>query len=121
MTILDALSITAKTAGNKVLEKGIFKTLERISGGQTIAEPLKETGVFPPMVIHMIAVGEKTGDLAEMLKKVADFYQEEVDAAIDALTSIIDPVMILGVGLIIGGTLIAMYLPMFDLVGTIKA
>ena len=121
VTILDALSITAKTAGNKVLEKGIFKTLERISGGQTIAEPLKETGVFPPMVIHMIAVGEKTGDLAEMLKKVADFYQEEVDAAIDALTSIIDPVMILGVGLIIGGTLIAMYLPMFDLVGTIKA
>jgi type IV pilus assembly protein PilC len=92
-----------------------------VSGGQTIAEPLKETGVFPPMVIHMIAVGEKTGDLAEMLKKVADFYQEEVDAAIDALTSIIDPVMILGVGLIIGGTLIAMYLPMFDLVGTIKA
>lgn len=121
VTILDALSITAKTAGNKVLEKGIFKTLERISGGQTIAEPLKETGVFPPMVIHMIAVGEKTGDLAEMLKKVADFYQEEVDAAIDALTSIIDPVMILGVGLIIGGTLIAMYLPMFDLIGTIKA
>ncbi len=121
VTILDALSITAKTSGNKVLEKGIFKTLERISGGQTIAEPLKETGVFPPMVIHMIAVGEKTGDLAEMLKKVADFYQEEVDAAIDALTSVIDPVMILGVGLIIGGTLIAMYLPMFDLVGTIKA
>lgn len=121
VTILDALSITAKTAGNKVLEKGLFKTLERISGGQTIAEPLKETGVFPPMVIHMIAVGEKTGDLAEMLKKVADFYQEEVDAAIDALTSIIDPVMILGIGLIIGGTLIAMYLPMFDLVGTIKA
>lgn len=121
VTILDALSITAKTAGNKVLEKGIVKTLERISGGQTIAEPLKETGVFPPMVIHMIAVGEKTGDLSEMLKKIADFYQEEVDAAIDALTSIIDPVMILGIGLIIGGTLIAMYLPMFDLIGTIKA
>lgn len=121
VTILDALSITAKTAGNKVLEKGIIKTLERISGGQTIAEPLKETGVFPPMVIHMIAVGEKTGDLADMLKKIADFYQEEVDAAIDALTSIIDPVMILGIGLIIGGTLIAMYLPMFDLIGTIKA
>lgn len=121
VTILDALSITAKTAGNKVLEKGIFKTLERISGGQTIAEPLKETGVFPPMVIHMISVGEKTGDLAEMLKKVAEFYKEEVDAAIDALASIIDPVMILGIGLIVGGTLIAMYLPMFELIGTIKA
>ncbi|NLE00092.1 MAG: type II secretion system F family protein [Fibrobacter sp.] len=120
VTILEALSITAKTAGNKVLEKGIFRTLERISGGLTIAEPLKETGVFPPMVIHMIAVGEKTGDLAEMLKKIADFYQEEVDAAVDALTSIIDPIMILGIGLIIGGTLIAMYLPMFELVGTIK-
>jgi type IV pilus assembly protein PilC len=121
VTILDALSITAKTAGNKVLEKGLFRTLERISGGQSIAEPLKETGVFPPMVIHMIAVGEKTGDLAEMLKKVADFYQEEVDAAIDALTAIIDPIMILVIGVIIGGTLIAMYLPMFDLVGAIKA
>lgn len=120
VTILDALNITAKTAGNKVLEKGIFRTLERISGGMTIAEPLKETGVFPPMVIHMISVGEKTGDLAEMLKKVSDFYKEEVDAAIDALTSIIEPIMIVVMGTIIGGILIAMYLPMFDMIGTIK-
>ncbi|HEX2956010.1 MAG TPA: type II secretion system F family protein [Chitinispirillaceae bacterium] len=120
VTILDALNITAKTAGNKVLEKGIFRTLERISGGMTIAEPLKETGVFPPMVIHMISVGEKTGDLAEMLKKISDFYKDEVDAAIDALTSIIEPVMIVVMGAIIGGILIAMYLPMFDMIGTIK-
>jgi type IV pilus assembly protein PilC len=120
VTILDALNITAKTAGNKVLEKGIMRTLERITGGMTIAEPLKETGVFPPMVIHMISVGEKTGDLAEMLKKISDFYKEEVDAAIDALTSIIEPVMIVLMGTIIGGILIAMYLPMFDMIGTIK-
>lgn len=120
VTILDALSITAKTAGNKVLEKGIVRTLERISGGLTIAEPLKETGVFPPMVIHMIAVGEKTGDLAEMLKKIAQFYQEEVDAAIEALTSIIEPIMIVMMGIVIGGILIAMYLPMFDMIGTVK-
>ncbi len=120
VTILDALNITAKTAGNKVLEKGILRTLERITGGMTIAEPLKETGVFPPMVIHMISVGEKTGDLAEMLKKISDFYKDEVDAAIDALTSIIEPVMIVVMGAIIGGILIAMYLPMFDMIGTIK-
>jgi type IV pilus assembly protein PilC len=120
VTILEALSITAKTAGNKVLEKGIIRTLERITGGLTIAEPLKETGVFPPMVIHMIAVGEKTGDLAEMLKKVSEFYQEEVDAAVEALTSIIEPIMIITMGIVIGGILIAMYLPMFDMIGTIK-
>jgi type IV pilus assembly protein PilC len=120
VSILDALSITAKTAGNKVLEKGILRTLERIQGGLTIAEPLKDTGVFPPMVIHMISVGEKTGDLSEMLKKIADFYTEEVDGAVDALTSIIEPVMIVGMGLIVGGILIAMYLPMFDMIGTIK-
>lgn len=120
VTIIDALSITAKTAGNKVLEKGIIRTLERITGGLTIAEPLKDTGVFPPMVIHMISVGEKTGDLAEMLKKISEFYQEEVDAAVEALTSIIEPIMIVVMGTIIGGILIAMYLPMFDMIGTIK-
>ena len=120
VTILDALDITAKTAGNKVLEKGIFRTLEKITGGLNIADPLKETGVFPPMVIHMIAVGEKTGDLAEMLKKIAVFYDEEVNAAVEALTSIIEPVMIVVMGLIIGGILIAMYMPMFDMIGTIK-
>jgi type IV pilus assembly protein PilC len=120
VTILEALSITAKTAGNKVLEKGLFRTLERISGGLSIAEPLKDTGVFPPMVIQMIAVGEKTGDLSGMLLKISDFYKEEVDAAVDALTSIIEPIMILFLGVIIGGLLISMYLPMFNLIGAIE-
>lgn len=120
VTILEALSITAKTSGNKVLEKGIQRTLERITGGLTIAEPLKDTGVFPPMVIHMIAVGEKTGDLAEMLKKISEFYAEEVDSAVDALTSIIEPIMIVLMGIVIGGILIAMYMPMFDMIGTVK-
>ena len=120
MTILEALSITAKTAGNKVLEKGLFRTLERISGGLSIAEPLKDTGVFPPMVIQMIAVGEKTGDLSGMLMKISDFYKEEVDAAVDALTSIIEPIMIVFLGIVVGGILIAMYLPMFDMIGAIN-
>lgn len=119
VTILDALNITAKTAGNKVVEKGILRTLERITGGLTIAEPLKETGIFPPMVIHMVAVGEKTGDLADMLKKVSDFYQEEVDAAVEALTSVIEPIMIIMMGGIIGGILLAMYLPMFDMMSAV--
>ncbi len=119
VTILDALSITAKTAGNKVLEKGLFRTLERISGGLSIAEPLKDTGVFPPMVIQMIAVGEKTGDLSGMLSKISEFYKEEVDAAVDALTSIIEPIMIVILGIVIGGILIAMYLPIFNMIGAI--
>lgn len=120
VTILDALAITAKTAGNKVLEKGLQRTHEKISGGLSIAEPLKETGVFPPMVIQMIAVGEKTGDLSGMLNKVAEFYTEEVDAAVDALTAIIEPIMIVLLGGIIGGLLISMYLPMFSLMGNIS-
>ena len=120
MTILDALSITAKTSGNKVIEKGLLKTLEKISGGLTIAEPLKETGVFPPMVIQMVSVGEKTGDLADMLTKISEFYKEEVDAAVDALTSVIEPIMILFLGGFVGGLLVAMYLPIFNMMGVIK-
>jgi type IV pilus assembly protein PilC len=119
VSILEALSITAKTAGNKVLEKGLYLTLEKITGGQSIAEPLKQTGVFPPMVIHMIAVGEKTGDLSGMLSKISQFYEEEVDAAVDALTSIMEPIMIVVMGAMIGGILIAMYLPMFDMINQV--
>ncbi len=119
VSILEALTITAKTAGNTVLERGLFLTHERITGGQTIAEPLGETGVFPPMVIHMIAVGERTGDLSGMLSKISEFYEEEVDAAVDALTSIIEPIMIVIMGVLIGGILISMYLPMFDIINTI--
>ncbi len=117
VSIIDALSITSKTAGNKVLERGLLLTLEKITSGQTIAEPLSDTGVFPPMVIHMISVGERTGDLAGMLEKVAKFYVEEVDAAVDALTSILEPIMIVVMGIVIGGILVAMYLPMFDMIG----
>jgi type IV pilus assembly protein PilC len=120
VTIIEALSITAKTSGNKVIEKGLLRTLEKITGGLTIAEPLKDTGVFPPMVIQMIAVGEKTGDLADMLTKISEFYKEEVDAAVDALTSIIEPIMILFLGAGVGGILIAMYLPIFNMMGVIK-
>jgi len=119
VTIIEALTITAKTSGNKILEIGIMRTVEKIQGGLSIAEPLKETGVFPPMVIHMVSVGEKTGDLAGMLKKVSEFYQEEVDAAVEALTSVIEPIMIVLLAIIIGGMLIAMYLPMFDMVGMV--
>ncbi len=117
VSIIDALQVTAKTAGNKVLEKGIFRTLESISGGQTIADPLRQTGVFPPMVIQMIAVGERTGGLAEMLGKIADFYDDEVDTAVETLTSMIEPLVIVILGAVIGGVLVAMYLPMFDLAG----
>jgi type IV pilus assembly protein PilC len=120
VTIIDAMAITARTAGNKVLEIGIMRTLEKITGGTSIAEPLKDTKVFPPMVIHMIAVGEKTGDLSGMLKKVAEFYEEEVDAAVEALTSVIEPIMIIVIGIIVGGILISMYMPMFDMVGAIE-
>jgi len=114
------LGITARTSGNKIVENGIMRTLEKITGGTSISEPLKDTQVFPPMVIHMIAVGEKTGDLSGMLKKVSEFYEEEVDAAVDALTSVIEPIMICVIGVIVGGILISMYMPMFDMVGALE-
>lgn len=120
VTILDALEITAKTAGNKVLQVAIKKSVVSIAEGDTITNPLKESGVFPPMVIQMIGVGEKTGGLDEMLSKIADFYDEEVDAAVAALTGMIEPVVIVFMGGIIGGILIAMYLPMFDIIGKIN-
>lgn len=114
--ILNGLEITARTSGNKVIEEAVMKTRASISEGNTIAEPLKECGVFPPMVVQMIGVGEQTGALDEMLEKVADFYDSEVDTAVSALTSIIEPIMIVLMGGIVGGMLIAMYLPMFKLV-----
>ncbi len=119
VSIIDALQVTAKTAGNRVLELGIYKTLESISGGQTIADPLRATGVFPPMVIQMIAVGERTGGLSDMLVKISDFYDDEVDAAVDNLTAMIEPLVIVVLGSIIGGVLVAMYLPMFEMAGTV--
>jgi len=118
--ILNGLEITARTAGNKVIEEAILKTRTSISEGNTIAEPLKECGVFPPMVVQMIGVGEQTGALDEMLEKVADFYDSEVDTAVSALTSIIEPIMIVVMGGIVGSMLIAMYLPMFKLVTVVS-
>jgi len=115
--IIDALTVTARTSGNVVLEAGIFRTVEAISGGQSIAEPLKATGVFPPMVIHMISVGERTGGLSDMLTRVSDFYDEEVEAAVESLTSMLEPLVIVVLGGIIGAVLIAMYLPMFEMAG----
>ncbi len=119
VSILDALEITAKTAGNRVIQDAIKRSVVSIAEGETITHPLKETGVFPPMVTQMISVGEKTGGLDDMLHKIADFYDEEVDAAVAALTSIIEPVIIVAMGVVIGGILIAMYLPMFDIIGKI--
>jgi type IV pilus assembly protein PilC len=118
--ILNGLEITARTAGNKVIEEAVNETRTSISEGNTIAEPLRESGVFPPMVVQMISVGEQTGALDEMLDKIADFYDSEVDTAVSALTAIIEPLMIVFMGGIVGGMLIAMYLPMFKLVSVVS-
>jgi len=118
--ILEALDIVAKTSGNKVIEKSVYKARKSIAEGHTIAEPLDETGVFPPMVIHMISVGEATGSLDQMLAKIADFYDDEVDAAVEALTSALEPIMIVFLGVVIGGLLVSMYLPIFKMGETIK-
>jgi type IV pilus assembly protein PilC len=119
VSILDALDITARTAGNTVISNAIRKSVLSIAEGDTITSPLKESGVFPPMVTQMISVGEKTGGLDEMLSKIADFYDEEVDDAVSALTSVIEPIIIVIMGIVIGGILVAMYLPMFDIIGKI--
>ncbi len=118
--ILDGLDIVSKTAGNKVIENAILLTKQRISEGKTIAEPLMQTKVFPNMVCQMIAVGEATGAMDAMLSKVADFYDEEVDTAVDALTSLLEPMLMVFLGVVIGGLVIAMYLPVFKLAGSIS-
>jgi len=118
--ILDALDITARASGNRVIHDAIKRSVLSIAEGETITQPLKQCGVFPPMVTQMISVGEKTGGLDEMLSKIADFYDEEVDAAVAALTSIIEPVIIVFMGVVIGGILIAMYLPMFEIISKIR-
>ena len=117
--ILDGLEIVAKTSGNSVVERAILKTKERISEGKTIAEPLAETGVFPNMVCQMITVGESTGALDVMLAKIADFYEDEVDQTVDALTTLLEPIMMVFLGGTVGGMLITMYLPIFKLVTVI--
>lgn len=118
--ILQGLDITAKTSGNMVVQRALMATRKSISEGKNISTPLQESGVFPNMVVQLISVGEQTGRLAEMLEKIADFYDEEVETAIQAMTSLIEPVVIVAMGIVIGGLLVAMYLPMFDLIGAIK-
>ena len=114
--ILDGLDITARTAGNSIIEDAVQTTRKSIERGETIAAPLKETGVFPGMVVQMISVGEATGALDTMLSKIADFYEEEVDVAVEGLLTLLEPVMIAFLGGAVGGIVIAMYMPIFDLI-----
>ncbi|HEV3139029.1 MAG TPA: type II secretion system F family protein, partial [Vicinamibacterales bacterium] len=114
--ILDGLEITARTSGNVIVEDAIMSTRKSIERGETIAAPLKETKVFPPMVVQMIGVGEATGALDTMLSKIADFYEEEVETAVAGLLTLLEPVMIAVLGAVVGGIVIAMYMPIFDLI-----
>jgi len=118
--ILDALDVVAKTAGNRRVEEAIYYTRTKITEGKTIAGPLLETGVFPSMVVQMVGVGEATGAMDQMLNKIADFYDDEVDVAISGLTSMIEPVLMVFLGGVVGGFLIAMYLPIFSIAGAIQ-
>lgn len=118
--ILDAMEIVARTAGNKVIQEGIMYAREKIAEGKDIASPLLETGIFPPMVVQMIGVGEQTGAMDEMLQKIADFYEDEVDAAVATMTALLEPIILVFLGVGVGGMLIAMYLPIFDIAGGIK-
>src|SRR5688500_1279359 len=118
--ILDGLDITARTAGNAIVEDAVQATRTRIERGETVSVPLRETGVFPPMVTQMINVGETTGALDAMLAKIADFYEEEVDTAVAGLLTLLEPVMIAFLGVVVGGIVIAMYMPMFDLISKLS-
>jgi len=120
VSILDGLEITARTAGNMVIHNAVMESRASIAGGETIAGPLQKSNVFPPMVISMIAVGEQTGGLDEMLSKIADFYDDEVDAAVSALLALMEPIMIVVLGVIVGGMVVAMYLPIFDMVNAVQ-
>ena len=120
VSVMDALKVVASTAGNMVVEQAIGKIAIGIAGGKSIADPMQEVGIFPPMVIQMTGVGEKTGNLGGMLLKLADFYDEEVDAAVDAVVSMIEPLIIVFLGGAVGGLLIAMYMPMFSMSDAVK-
>ncbi|OGG02069.1 MAG: pilus assembly protein PilC [Candidatus Glassbacteria bacterium RIFCSPLOWO2_12_FULL_58_11] len=116
VSILQGLEVTAKTSGNRVVHDAVMGSRTAIAGGETITKPLKEAQVFPPMVIQMINVGEQTGGLDAMLVKIADFYEEEVDTAVEALTAALEPIMIVFLGIIVGGMVVSMYLPIFELI-----
>jgi type IV pilus assembly protein PilC len=117
--IMDGLDIVAKTAGNKIVEEAIYKVRQAISEGKTIAEPLAACGVFPPMVVQMIAVGEATGAMDAMLNKIADFYDDEVDSAVSAMTAMMEPMLMVFLGTTVGGLVVAMYLPIFKIAGAV--
>ena len=118
--IIDALRITAKTAGNRVVENAVMEARERVMAGQTLGERLRDSKVFPPMVVQMVVVGEQTGALDNMLGKVADYYEDEVDVAVAGLTSLLEPILIVFLGVVVGGIVIAIYLPIFQVVTLIK-
>jgi type IV pilus assembly protein PilC len=118
--ILDGLEITARTAGNAIIEDAIMLVRKGVESGLTVAQPLKESGVFPPMVVQMIGVGEQTGALDAMLSKIADFYEDEVDQAVANLLTLMEPVMIAFLGVTVGGIVISMYLPLFDLISKLS-
>jgi type IV pilus assembly protein PilC len=120
VAILEALDIVAKTSGNRVVENAIYNVRSGIAEGRTMADPLQASGVFPAMVCQMIAVGESTGALDAMLEKIADFYDEEVDQAVENLTAMIEPVMIVFLGVIVGGLIVSMYLPIFKMAGAVQ-
>jgi type IV pilus assembly protein PilC len=120
VSILEGLEITAKTAGNRIIQDAIMESRASIAGGESIAAPLQKSQVFPPMVISMIAVGESTGGLDEMLSKIADFYDEEVDAAVSGLLAMMEPVMIVFLGVVVGGMVVSMYLPIFDMMNAVQ-
>jgi len=115
--ILEGLDITARSSGNAVVEKALLQTRKQLEAGRTLADPLRETDVFPGMVTQMIAVGEQTGAMDAMLQKIADFYEDEVDAAVKDLLAAMEPIMIVFLGLVVGGIVISMYLPLFALIG----
>jgi type IV pilus assembly protein PilC len=119
--ILDALQICSRTAGNMIIQEGIMDVRQAVSEGQNMVEPLLKSGVFPEMVVQMISVGEQTGALDQMLNKIADFYEEETDVAVAALTSSLEPILMVGIGGLVGTVLVAMYLPIFSLAGNVKA
>ena len=114
--ILEGLDITARTAGNAIIEDGVMVTRAAIERGETVSGPLRETNVFPPMVTQMINVGEATGALDTMLSKIADFYEDEVDTAVAGMLTLLEPIMIAFLGVVVGGIVIAMYLPIFELI-----
>jgi type IV pilus assembly protein PilC len=120
VSILEALRITARSAGNRVVEKSVMSARNAVAGGRNLADPLRQAPVFPAMVVHMISVGETTGALDAMLSKIADFYEQEVDDAVGALTSLLEPLMIVFLGVCVGGIVVAMYMPIFKMVTLVK-